>query len=135
MSEFDRLVEREVRRILIEDRELLVRDIKAELLASEWRDQQGAILGRNRHIRLAKRLIAAHSPDALYTDDGRWMVRTGAIDAEIVRLNREEPPPAVTRLTPVPPRPLPLAKTEGEEFGDETGIYRRQLLERFGGGK
>ncbi len=128
MSEFDRLVEREVRRYLTEDRELLIRDIKAELLACEWRDQSISILGRNRHVKLARRLISEGSPDALYTDDGCWMVRCTAIDTEIMRLNREKS--ALPLRLPV--RALPSINLMEPEPEDETGIYERRLLERWG---
>ena len=129
MSEFDRLVEREVRRYLTEDRELLIRDIKAELLACEWLDQGISILGRNRHVKLARRLIEQGSSDALYTDDGKWMVRRNAVDREISRLNTEEPRACAT-LTP--PKMPPLAKAEPE---DETGVFERSLFERLRGAR
>ncbi len=131
MSEFDRLVEREVRRYLTNDRELLIKDIRAELLSCEWLDQGISILGRNRHVKLARRLIGEGSADALYTDDGKWMVRREAVSREIARLNRDEPPACAT-LTPLPPKMPPLAKAEAEPE-DETGIYERSLLERVRG--
>lgn len=113
---------------LCELRRALARDIVEELRHGEWIDQSISVLGRNRHVRLAKRLIRACSVDALCSDDGRWMVRSGAVDAEIARLNRDEPPAALNR-TPMPP-PLPAPGLARAEPDDDTGIFERDLYER-----
>ena len=103
-------------------REALAKDIAAdvrELRAGEWLDQTHSPLGRNRHVRCAKRRISEGKADALHTG-GLWLLTRAAIDQEIARINAEEPP-----------RALRLAKTEPEpESDNDTGVYERQLLER-----
>lgn len=113
----------------------ILRDLTKELGQGQWYDQgpgpRASVLGRNRHVQACQRLIRKDSPDA-YRDvsTGQWWLRACAVDREIRRINRvtaEKLP-----MEPVPNEPMPLAKTEGHEFDDETGVYRRALLERVG---
>ena len=109
-----------------------------ELGQGQWIDQEHSVLGRNKHIRACRRLIREDSPDVIY-DDGKWLMRASALDAEIVRANRlmvesgklpeSAPPPA---MTPVPAMPLVKAEPESDAE-DETGIYASGWLERMRG--
>lgn len=105
-------------------KEELKRELREELGAGVWIDQEQSVLGRNRHVAACKRLIRRDSPDAYYDGtEGRWLLRASALDQEITRRNHElaerlpktEPPPALVKTTP----------PEGDDDG--TGIYERAL--------
>ncbi len=125
---------------------LLERVIRKQLPSHShdlWLDQEQSVLGRNIHIKACKRLIRRMSPDAYYdSGDGRWLLRSTAVDQEIRRRNQElagklpesAPPPAPAAVTPVPP----LVKARApvvDEAEDETGIYETQWLERMRGAR
>ncbi len=127
----------------------LVRELKdelrRELSQGQWLNQEQSVLGRNRHVAACKRLIRRDSTDAYYDGTmGHWLLRSSAVDAEVQRRNRElarnlppsEPPPAMAPVLAAPRKPLPglaQARTPESDPEDETGIYERSLLERFGG--
>ncbi len=117
---------------------LLERVIRKQLPSTShdlWLDQEQSVLGRNIHTKACKRLIRKGSPDAYYDSaNGRWLLRSTAVDQEIQRRNRAlaeklpetMPPPAPAAVTPLPA----LVKTRApipEEPEDETGIYERAL--------
>lgn len=124
--------------------ELLERVIRRQLPSNShdlWLDQEQSVLGRNIHIKACKRLIRKSSPDAYYDSaDGRWLLRSTAVDQEIQRRNRalaeklpESVPPPPPPVTPMPT----LVKTRVpvvEEPEGETGIYER-ALERLRGAR
>jgi hypothetical protein len=119
-------------------------ELRAELILEMrkglWFDQgpgpQASILGRNRHVQACQRLIRKDSPDAYYdASTGQWWLRQGAVDREILRLNRKQAqklPEKAAPMAPVVAEPLPLAKAEPSDFEGETGVYERALLQRVG---
>ena len=115
----------------------LRREILEELGQGQWLDQEQSVLGRNRHVAACKRLIRRDSTDAYYDGtEGRWLLRATAVDAEVQRRNRELarhlpptiPPPA---MAPVMPAPVKARELE-PEAEDETGVFERRLLEKYG---
>jgi hypothetical protein len=133
--------------LMVALKEELKRELLEELGRCQWLDQEHSVLGRNKHVRACRRLIREGSPDVIY-DDGKWLLRASALDAEIVRANRSmvergklpesEPPAALVepvRPTPKLP-PMTLAKALPEhEPEDDTGIYASGWLDRMRGSK
>ncbi len=116
----------------------LKEELRRELSQGQWLNQEQSVLGRNRHVAACKRLILQDSADAYYDNTlGHWLLRSSAVDAEVQRRNRELarnlPPSEAPPAMPAPVKARELSPEREPE--DETGIYERSLLERFGGGR
>lgn len=98
----------------------------------QWVNQEQSVIGPVRHIRCCRRLVREGSPDAHYNASTKvWWLRRDALDREIARLNQR----AAERLDAEPtPAPAPVAKARAPELDpeDDTGIYERDLLRKWG---